>query len=74
MKSIDLNICTNTSIYTKYSIYNKMATFTVSIPEELKKKIEEHSEINWAEYLKKRFELRILELRKFEELKNSGKI
>jgi len=51
-----------------------MATFTVSIPEELKKKIEEHPEINWAEYLKKRFELRILELRKFEELKNSGKI
>ena len=51
-----------------------MATFTVSISEELKKKFEEHPEINWAEYLKKRFEIRIRELNKFEELKNSGKI
>ena len=51
-----------------------MATFTVSIPEDLKKKLDEHSEINWAEYLKKRFEKRIKELQKFEELKNSGRI
>ena len=51
-----------------------MATFTVSISEELKKKIDEHPEINWAEYLKQRFELRIRELRKFEELKNSWRI
>jgi hypothetical protein len=51
-----------------------METFTVSIPEELKKKMDEHSEINWAEYLKKRLEIRIKELRKFEELKNCGRI
>ncbi|MEK6895885.1 MAG: hypothetical protein AABX12_00290 [Nanoarchaeota archaeon] len=51
-----------------------METFTVSIPEDLKKKIEEHPEINWAEYLKKRFEMRLRELKKFEELKNAGKI
>ncbi len=51
-----------------------MATFTISIPEDLKKKIDEHPEINWAEYLKQRFELRIKELRKFEELKNSWRI
>ncbi len=51
-----------------------MATFTVSIPEYLKKKMDEHSEINWAEYLKKRFEIRMKEFKKFEELKNSGKI
>ena len=51
-----------------------MATFTVSIPEELKKKIDEHPEINWAEYLKKRFEQRMKELNKFEELRNSGKL
>ena len=51
-----------------------MATFTVSIPEELKKRIDEHPEINWAEYLKKRFEAKLKELQKFEELKNSGKI
>ena len=51
-----------------------MATFTISIPQELKNKIDEHPEINWAEYLKKRFELRIKELSKFKELKNSGRI
>ena len=55
-------------------VYRKMATFTVSIPEELKEKIDKHPEINWAEYLKKRFEQRIKELVKFEELKSSGKI
>ena len=51
-----------------------MATFTIAIPEELKKKIQEHPEINWAEYLKKRFEQRIKELRKFEELQNLGRL
>ena len=51
-----------------------MATFTISIPEELKKKIDKYPEINWAEYLKKMFEIRVRELIKFEELKNSGKI
>ncbi|MEK6850314.1 MAG: hypothetical protein AABX85_01940 [Nanoarchaeota archaeon] len=51
-----------------------MATFTISIPEELKKKIDEHPEINWAEYLKQRFIIRIMELKKFEEIKNSGRI
>ncbi|MDO8516655.1 MAG: hypothetical protein Q7S33_00875 [Nanoarchaeota archaeon] len=39
----------------------------------MKKKTEEYPEVNWAEYLKKRFEMRIEELAKFEELKNSGK-
>lgn len=51
-----------------------MATFTVSIPKELKNKIDEHRDINWAEYLKKKFEIKIKELEKFEELKNSGRI
>ena len=51
-----------------------MATFTISITEDLKKKIGGHPEINWAEYLKKRFEVRMKEFKKFEELKNSGKV
>ena len=51
-----------------------MATFTISFPEELKKKMDECPEINWAEYLKKRFEIRMKELKKFEELRNSGKL
>lgn len=51
-----------------------MVTFTISISEDLKKKIDGRPEINWAEYLKKRFEQRIKELTKFEELKNSGRL
>ena len=51
-----------------------MATLTVSIPEELKKKLDAHPEINWAEYIKQRFIIRIRELKKFEELRNSGKL
>jgi len=53
---------------------NKMATFTVSISEELKKKIDDHPEINWAGYLRKRFESIAKQLKKFEELKNKGEI
>lgn len=51
-----------------------MVTFTISIPEELKKRIDEHPEINWAEYLKKKFIERMIEFKKFEELKSRGKI
>ena len=42
--------------------------------EELKKRIEEHPEVNWAEYLKQKFIERIKELRKFEELKKAGRL
>jgi hypothetical protein len=49
-------------------------TFTVSVPDELKKHIAKHPEINWAEYLKQRFEDKLNELKKFEKLKNSGKL
>ena len=51
-----------------------MPTFTISIPDELKKELKKHPEINWPEFLKKRFEIKMKELKKFEELKNKGKI
>ncbi len=53
---------------------NKLTTFTVSIPDDLKKKLDEHPEINWAEYIKQKFEVRLKEFKKFEELKNAGKL
>lgn len=52
----------------------KMATFTVSIPEELKKEIDRYPELHLAEYLKKKFEQKLKELKKFEELKNKGAV
>ena len=51
-----------------------MASFTVSIPDELKKELDKHPEINWPEYLKERFEIKVRQLRKFEELANRGEL
>jgi len=51
-----------------------MASFTVSIPDGLKRKLDEHPEVNWPEYLKKRFEVRLNHLNKFEDLVTRGGI
>jgi hypothetical protein len=51
-----------------------MESFTVSIPDKLKKELDKHPEINWAEYLKGRFEFKLNQLRKFEELTARGEI
>jgi hypothetical protein len=51
-----------------------MATFTVHIPDNLKKKMDEHPDINWPEYIKQRFEVKVSQLKRFEQLVNEGKI
>lgn len=51
-----------------------MPTFTISIPDDLKKRLDQHPEINWSEYLKKQFEHRIHALKKFELLTNARKL
>jgi len=51
-----------------------MPTFTVSIPKELKKKMDQLPEVNWPEYLKKRILERAKEFKKFEELRRAGKL
>lgn len=51
-----------------------MATLTLSIPDELKKRMDKHPEINWSAYIKKRFAVKIKQLKKFEELVKEGKI
>ena len=43
-----------------------MATFTVSIPQELKEELNAYPEINIAEYIKKRLVIKLKELEKFE--------
>ena len=53
---------------------NNLTTFTISIPDDLKKQMEHHPEINWPEYIKQRFEVRVKELQKFEELRSRGKL
>ncbi len=51
-----------------------MPTFTVSIPPELKKRLDNHPEINWAKYIEQKFEERVQQLYKFEELVRRGDI
>ena len=51
-----------------------MPTLTVSIPKELKKKMDEHPEINWPEVLKKRLQKRAEALLKFEEMRKKGEL
>ena len=43
-----------------------MATFTVSVPKELKKEMDEFPEINWPEYLKQRLKIRLEEFKKMK--------
>lgn len=51
-----------------------MATFTVSIPDKLKKELEKHPDVNWPEFLKQRLEVRLRQFQKFQELVNKGEI
>ena len=51
-----------------------MATFTVSIPKELKEGMDDYPEVNLAEYLKRKFQVRLKELYTFEELKRKGAV
>jgi len=51
-----------------------MPTFTVYIPDDLKKRMDKRPDVNWAEYLKGRIELRVKQLRKFEEMVARGEI
>ena len=49
-----------------------MTNFTVSITKELKDEMAKYPEVNLAEYLKRRFQMKLNELIKFESLKNKG--
>ena len=51
-----------------------MPTLTVSIPDNVKKMMDKHPEINWSAYLKERLEIWVRQLRKFEELQSRGAI
>ena len=50
-----------------------MATITVSIPNELKAKLDKHPEINWAEVLRKVFATKVELIKKFEK-ENKGEL
>ncbi|MBS3138902.1 hypothetical protein J4207_04315 [Candidatus Woesearchaeota archaeon] len=51
-----------------------MPTLTVSIPKELKKRMDSLPEVNWPAVLRVRLEKRARQLLKFEEMRKRGEI
>lgn len=51
-----------------------MATITLSIPDELKKKMDSHPDIKWSEVFRRMIIRRVGELKKFEELRQRGEL
>jgi len=49
-----------------------MKRFTVSIPKELKERLDKRPEINWPEVIKEGIKEKIAKLEKFEELERRG--
>ena len=51
-----------------------MKRFTVSIPKELKKRLDAFPDINWPEVVKEGIKEKVSKLEKFEELENRGEL
>lgn len=52
----------------------KMAKLTLSIPRELKDRLDKMSEVNWSEVIRAGIEKKVKQLEKFEQLVNRGEI
>lgn len=44
-----------------------MATITISIPDELKARLDKHPEVNWSEVLRRGFSKKVEALKRFEK-------
>ena len=51
-----------------------MPTLTLSIPKELKERLDKHPEVNWPEALKSRLKKRAEALLKFEKMRKRGEL
>ena len=46
-----------------------MVNITISVPENIRKKMKKHDEVNWSAYLRNQIEKKTRELQEVEELK-----
>ena len=46
-----------------------MPTITISLPNELKKRLDKHSDVNWPEIFRRAFEKKVKYLEEFEKFK-----
>ena len=51
-----------------------MPRITLSIPDKLKKRLDKHPEVNWAEIFSSAIRKRVEQLKRFEELVQRGEI
>ena len=51
-----------------------MVSITLAVPEELKKEMDKHPELNWSEVARQAIRERILLLRKMDELLKNSKL
>ncbi len=51
-----------------------MPTLTLSIPKELKEKMEQMPQVNWPEVIKSRLKIRAEKLLEFEEKRKRGEL
>ena len=51
-----------------------MTRITLSIPDELKKKLDQHPEVNWPELFRKALQTKVEKLKIFEKLVQQGEI
>ena len=49
-----------------------MPTVTISLPKELKERLDKHKDINWSEVFRTAFEKKVKELEEFERFKQRG--
>ena len=59
---------------TQEEVLFKMKRFTISIPKELKERLDKRPDVNWAEVAKEGVVEKLKQLVKFEELVNKGVI
>jgi metal-responsive CopG/Arc/MetJ family transcriptional regulator len=46
-----------------------MPTVTISLPKELKERLDKHPDINWSEIFRRAFENKVTDLEEFERFK-----
>ncbi len=64
----------NNKLYIDIKELVTVSTITVSIPNEMKKRMDEFPEVNWPEVLKTRLMKRAEALLKFEQKRRKGEI
>jgi len=52
----------------------KMAKLTLSVPKELKDRLDKMPEVNWSEVIRAGIEKKVKQLEKFEQLVNRGEL